>query len=197
MLYQSLRCLFRFLLILWGSWKVKGKENIPASGPFLVVSNHLSYWDPILVGNAINRQLHFMAKAELFSVPLLKHVMKNVGSFPIKRGRSDLTALRTALKILKEGRVICVFPEGTRNKKTGLLPFKAGVTMIAFKAQCPILPVAVKNSPKTLLGWFYPVEVRIGEPIDFSNHDERPNDEMLEKLTEKIRQQIFELIESA
>jgi len=192
--YSFLKGLFTLVLILLGRWKVKGREHIPSSGPLVVVCNHRSYWDPILVGCALNRQVHFMAKAELFSYPLLGTVLNKVGSFPIKRGQSDRNALRTAINLLKENKIIGVFPEGTRSKTENLLPFKPGINMVAYKAQCPILPMAVVNSRKVLLGWFYAVEVRIGKPIAFASMDQRPSSEVLEDLSEQIRQAVSDLL---
>lgn len=184
MLYRVLRMLFRIILMCFGRWKITGIENLPAYGPIIVVCNHVSYWDPVLVGCALSRPVHFMAKAELFSIPVFGNILKKLGAFPIKRGQSDRSALRTAINLLRQGKVIGVFPEGTRSTTSNLLPFKTGITMIAYKAGCPILPMGVINSKKVLLGWFYPVEIRIGKPMELSVIDRRPSAEELEEYTE-------------
>lgn len=160
----------------------------------MVVCNHVSYWDPILVGCAMKRQVHFMAKAELFSYPVLGPLVRALGSFPIKRGQSDRNALRTAIHLLQDGKVLGVFPEGTRSKTGELMMFKPGITMLAYKVECPILPVGVVNSRRILSGWFHPVEVRIGEPIKIPHMDKRPSPEVLEELTERSRQAVEYLI---
>lgn len=194
MLYRIVRSILRLILVIFGRWQVTGKEHIPTSGPLVVVSNHLSYWDPILVGCALDRQVHFMAKAELFSYPIFGSFMWAMGAFPIKRGQSDRNALRKAIHFLQEGEVLGVFPEGTRSKNGSLMPFKPGITMLAYKGQSPILPVAVVNSSKVFFGWFYPVRLHIGPPIEFPVLDKRPSSEILEELTEKSRQAVAELL---
>lgn len=120
-----------------------------------------------------------------------------VHAFPIKRGQSDRTALRTAINLLKENKVIGVFPEGTRSKTGKLLPFKPGVNMMAYKAECPVLPTAVINSRKVLMGWWYSVKVIIGEPIFFPSSDQRPSREALEEMSEKISQAVSDLLEKS
>lgn len=196
-MYGFIKMVCTFILIIFGSRKVEGRKFIPTQGSLIVVCNHRSYWDPVLVGCAMKRQVHFMAKAEIFAYPILKNILNMVHAFPIKRGQSDRTALRTAINLLKEDRVIGIFPEGTRSKTEELLPFKPGVSMMAYKAGCPVLPMAVINSKKVLLGWWYPVKVVIGEPIYFPPHDQRPSGEALEKMSEKISQSVADLLDKS
>ena len=194
MFYWIVRRIMRFILSVFGRWQVIGRENIPAEGPVVVVSNHLSYWDPIIIGCALERKVHFMAKAELFSYPGLSAIVRGLGAFPIKRGQSDRNALRTAIHFLQSGEILGIFPEGTRSKTGELMAFKPGITMLAYKGQSPILPVAAVNSPKVFFGWFYPVRLLIGRPIDFPALDKRPSSEVLEELTEKSRQAVAALL---
>lgn len=196
MLYRFLRTLLRIILLCFGRWKITGTENLPRQGSVIVVCNHVSYWDPVLVGCTLERQVHFMAKAELFSIPLFGSILKKLGAFPIKRGRSDRSALRTAIHLLQQGKVLGVFPEGTRSTTGDLLPFKTGITMIAYKAGCPILPMGVINSKKVLLGWFCPVEVRIGKPIELSVMERRPSVEQLEEYTNNCRHAVELLLKN-
>ncbi|MGI6065013.1 MAG: lysophospholipid acyltransferase family protein [Bacillota bacterium] len=194
MLYAFAKALFKIILIVLGRYKITGQENIPDKGPVIVVCNHVSYWDPIVLGCALNRQVYFMAKAELFSIPIFGNILKRLGAFPIKRGHSDHKALRTAIRLLKEGKVLGVFPEGTRSKKGSLLPFRTGITMIAYKAGCPIVPVGLINSKKVLIGWWKPVEVKIGKPMLFPQVIKRPSSEELEEWTEQSRQAVAFLL---
>jgi 1-acyl-sn-glycerol-3-phosphate acyltransferase len=193
--YSFAKAVCTIILNIFSRWKVEGLEQIPPDGPVILVCNHVSYWDPVLVGCAMPRKVRFMAKAELFSIPVFGKILKLLGAFPIKRGQSDRTALRTALRLLKENEVIGVFPEGTRSKTGKLIPFKSGVNMLAYKAQCPILPMAVINSRKVLIGWRYPVRVVFGTPVNLISYDKRPSGEVLEELNEKIRQAVQDILD--
>jgi len=195
-MYLFCRVILRVFLRIVGRWQVVGREKVPSSGPLVVVCNHLSYWDPILVGCALDRQVHFMAKAELFAIPVFGAFMRRMGAFPIKRGQSDRNALRTAIHLLQAGEVLGVFPEGTRSKTGQLMDFKPGITMLAYKGECPILPVAVVNSSRVLSGWFHPVRLLIGQPIAFPHQDKRPSTEILEDMTRKSRQAVADLLAS-
>ncbi|MGI6684835.1 MAG: lysophospholipid acyltransferase family protein [Bacillota bacterium] len=194
-MYRFFRGVCTIILNIFSRWKIEGREHIPREGPIILVCNHVSYWDPVLVGCAMTREVRFMAKSELFSIPILNKILQVVGAFPIRRGHSDRTALRRAIKLLKDNEVIGVFPEGTRSKTGELLPFKSGINMLAYKTKCPILPMAVINSRKVLIGWQYPVKVVFGKPILFSYQDERPSGEALEELNEIIKQAVQDLLD--
>ena len=116
MLYGLLRIIFTFVYSVIFPTTVKGKENIPKEGAVILAANHLSNWDPPLVGTFIPRHLAYMAKEELFKVPILKNILENVHTFPVKRGASDRAAIKTALQMLEAKECICMFPEGTRSK---------------------------------------------------------------------------------
>lgn len=161
MAYRLVQLLFRLLLLLLRRWKVYGAENMPAAGGVVIVSNHASYWDPIAVACAFDRKVHYMAKSELFQIPLLGPVIRSLGAFPVRRDRSDRSAIRTAVSYLQEGEVVGVFPEGTRSKTGELLKPHLGAAMIAQKAGVPILPVALSGTR----GVWGKVAVRVGTPL--------------------------------
>ena len=141
--------------------RIYGSENVPKSGGLLICVNHLSNNDAVLVGSNIKRRLRFMAKKELFKVPLLNTVVKKLGAFPIDRSISDIGAVRTALSILKGGDAMMIFPEGRRNKE--FLPEKIlpGAAMIAYKSNVPILPVYIDGKYKL----FGRTDVYYGKPV--------------------------------
>lgn len=161
MAYRLVQLLFRLLFLLLRRWKVYGAENMPAAGGVVIVSNHASYWDPIAVGCAFDRKVHYMAKSELFQIPLLGLVIRSLGAFPVRRDRSDRSAIRAAVSYLQEGKVVGVFPEGTRSKTGELLKPHLGAAMIAQKAGVPILPVALSGTR----GVWGKVAVRVGTPL--------------------------------
>jgi len=161
MFYRFARLICRIVLALLRRWEVLGAENLPVAGGVVLVANHVSYWDPVVVGCAFDRQVHFMAKAELFKIPLLGAVIRALGAFPVRRDKSDRNAVRIAVRLLKEGKVVGVFPEGARSQTGELMRPHLGAAMLAFKAGAPMLPVAVAGT-KGILG---KVKVHVGRPI--------------------------------
>lgn len=124
--------------------KLEGTENIPDSGAFIICSNHRSNFDPVILGVAVKRNMFFMAKIELFKVPVLGFVVRKLGAFPVSRGRHDQQAIETAISVVKSGNILAMFPEGTR-MKTSHEPgrFQSGVSRVAYKAGCSVLPAAI------------------------------------------------------
>ena len=147
-----------------------GAENVPEDKPLLVCPNHTSNWDPVLLGAACDRQIRFMAKKSLFKVPLLNVLIKTLGAFPVERSSADPTALKTAIKHLKNGDAVGVFPQGKRYMKiepreTGV---KHGIGMIAYRAKCDVLPVAIITKGYKIVP-FKKVTIKIGEVIPYEN----------------------------
>ena len=138
-----------------------GRENIP-EGPLVVCANHSSLMDAVLLAIAFGsrRQLFFMAKAELFKIPVLGRIIKSAGVFPIERGEADINSIRTAMKHLKSGHKIMIFPEGTRFSELESVAAKSGAVRIATKMKAPILPIYITSGKKL----FRSTKVVIGEP---------------------------------
>jgi len=129
--------------------KVYGLEHVPKEGAYILVSNHISNLDPVVLGVSTPRRLHFMAKIELFESPLQGWWLKKLWAFPIKRGEGDFGALKVALKLLKDGFPVLLFPEGTRRIDKPI-PAQPGAGFIALKAKVPIVPVYVKGSNQAM-----------------------------------------------
>lgn len=127
----------------WFRIEVLGRENIPKHGAFVIISNHRSYFDPVLVGISTKRSLSYMAKEELFENKAFGFLLRNLGVFPVNRQSGGSSAMTYATDLLQEGSPLVLFPEGTRSKSRRLLPFKAGVVLIARKADAPMIPCAV------------------------------------------------------
>ena len=127
-------------------WEVKGRDRIPASGGVIVASNHVSFWDPPLVGAAIPRETFFLAKEELFSTPVLGWMIRSVNAIPIRRGVADLSGIARAIEVLKRGKALLMFPEGSRVRDGELHPPRPGVGMMAVHADVPIVPCFISGS---------------------------------------------------
>jgi 1-acyl-sn-glycerol-3-phosphate acyltransferase len=169
--------------------EVKGKEHFPKEGAVLLCSNHIDNLDPPTVGISAPRQVHFMAKEELFQVPVLGGIVRKVGSFPVKRGMSDREALRNGLNVLKDGGVLGLFPEGTRSKDGKLGKGLAGAGFFALRSNALVVPCAVIGTYKP----FQKVKVFFGEPINLDPLRERKA--TAEEATELIMSKIAELLE--
>jgi 1-acyl-sn-glycerol-3-phosphate acyltransferase len=149
--------------------RIYGAHHVPQRGPLVVVANHASYFDPPLISNCVRRPVAWMAKEELFRVPILRTLIRWYGAYPVKRGASDRRALQAALHALDQGWVVGVFLEGTRTADGRIYDPKLGAALIAAKAQAPLLPVCLWGTQEILAkGRFprpVPITVRIGEPI--------------------------------
>lgn len=175
--------------------QIYGAENVPKEGPLIVVSNHASDFDPPIVSCSLRRPVAFMAKEELFRIPVLKQGIELYGAYPVKRGAADLSAIRSALNCLSNGWAIGVFLGGTRTPDARISDPKLGAALIAAKAKVPLLPVSLwgteaifhKGSPVPRP---VPVTVRIGQVIDPPTSTKR---EALEALTQKCADAIHAL----
>ncbi|MEW6084530.1 MAG: lysophospholipid acyltransferase family protein [Chloroflexota bacterium] len=126
--------------------EVTGQENFPHEGPVIFASNHVTNYDVFPIQFSISRPLFFMGKAELFKNPLMDVFLRNLSAFPVNRGDKDLWSMKHALKVLRHGQALGMFPEGTRSQGRGLSVAKTGTARLAIEAQCPIVPVTVVGS---------------------------------------------------
>ncbi|OIJ16292.1 1-acyl-sn-glycerol-3-phosphate acyltransferase [Anaerobacillus arseniciselenatis] len=143
--------------------EVIGKENIPSDKGVLLCCNHIHLLDPPLLGSYLERPIHYMAKAELFKIPVLNYLIKKFHAFPVRRGMSDKQALREGIKVLKDNNVLGIFPEGTRSKTGELGKGLAGVGFFALKTDALVVPSAIIGPYKP----FGTVKVVYGKPLDF------------------------------
>jgi 1-acyl-sn-glycerol-3-phosphate acyltransferase len=162
-LYLIGRQIFKTIFKLFYRCHVFGIENIPKSGGAIVAPNHISFFDPPLSGSAMKRPLYFMAKRELFNIPIFGWIIKQTNAFPVKRGSLDLLAVKHALHILKKGKLLLMFPEGTRSKNGKIGKARAGVGMVACVAQVPLIPVKIENTNSMLQ--FKQIKIKYGRPI--------------------------------
>ncbi len=186
-LYHSTMVLFG---LLGGGIELKGEENFPGEGPVLLVSNHVSYLDPCVVGDACPRRVSFMAKSELFQNKLLSWLLRGVDCFPVKRGEADTSAIRNVLAQLKEGRCVVIFPEGTRSLDGQLQPAEQGAALLAMRTGCLVVPVFLSGTDRMLdrRGKLHRarVSMAMGEPFTLAKN--MPRDEAAIELMRRIAQ---------
>ena len=185
--------LFRFLF----RGSTQGLEHVPMEGPLVVASNHGSHLDPPLLGHALGRPVAFMAKAELFAVPLLGSVIRACGAYPVRRGASDREAIRTATAKLEEGWATGVFLDGTRQANGRVNNPLPGAALLAARSGAPLLPVAIVNSHRALGSgriWprLVPLQLRVGTPIPPPASRRRPD---LDTTTALLQERINALLE--
>ncbi len=162
---------------------------MPKTGGVVVVSNHGSHLDPPILGHALGRPVAFMAKAELFKIPILSSIISACGAYPVRRGAGDREALRTASRRLVEGWATGVFLDGTRQENGRVNEPKAGAALLAARTGCPILPVAIVNSHKafpkgSFLPRFVSIHLKVGDLI---NPPSTRKKDALEKTTQEIK----------
>ncbi|CDF27303.1 1-acylglycerol-3-phosphate O-acyltransferase [Dialister sp. CAG:588] len=171
---------------------VEGRENIPVKGAVIVAPNHKSNWDPPLIGVAFsNRVVHYMAKEELFKNPIAAWILTMFGTFPVKRGSGDGSAVMRAVRELRKGYPVGIFPEGTRIKREGLGGFHSGMASIAMIEGTDILPVAVVGSLNMPHPKQHPA-VLIGKIIHVEK--QKPTKESIQALNEKVKSAIEQLM---
>ncbi len=192
--FPFMSAVFRTYLRL-GGWEVVGRENIPATGPVILAPNHQSLLDPPLVGVSCGRWPFIMAKAELFH-GIVGWAIEQMGTFPVKRGRADRWAFKTAKKILSEGKPLLIFPEGTRTRSGELGNAEAGLAMLAHSNKAPVVPVYISGTERAFSPrgkGFRLVKARIefGKPLFFEEEYARRGDkETLDAMGARIMSEI-------
>ncbi|MBQ5859682.1 MAG: 1-acyl-sn-glycerol-3-phosphate acyltransferase [Selenomonadales bacterium] len=163
MLYGFLKGILPTMFRIIYRAEVHGQENVPKEGGAIIAANHISLWDPPFVGAFCPRRVSFMAKQELFEQSVFSSIITSLGAFPVNRGAADRNAIKTALTVLGEGKCLGLFPEGTRSKNGKLGEPEAGIGLIAYKANVPIVPVAITGTNGK--GLFPKFTIRFGKPI--------------------------------
>ena len=161
--------------------KYYGSENEPSEneGPYIIASNHICNVDPIFLCGATDKQQpHFMAKKELFKIPLLKGLISKLGAYPVDRGGADVKAIRHSVNLLENGKCLGIFPQGHRYKGEDprTTPVKSGIAMLATKTHAQILPCFIKTKKNKVVPFFTKVEIIVGKPIKFEELNYNPEE---------------------
>jgi 1-acyl-sn-glycerol-3-phosphate acyltransferase len=191
-LYGFCEIIFPWIFKIWLRWEVFGRENIPVEGPVVIAANHLSLLDPPVLGAAATRKVHFMAKSELFKPAWFGALIRKLGAFPVRRGAMDRDAIKTGLTILKENKVLAVFPEGTRSKTGELGRAGGGAFMMAVKCKAKIVPAYIYGTDlKRHPGW-PKVRVIFGKPMEY-DPDMGTGRESLDELGASWKEEVLKL----
>ncbi|MBR3503396.1 MAG: 1-acyl-sn-glycerol-3-phosphate acyltransferase [Clostridia bacterium] len=159
--YYTCRALVIPLLRFLFPFRVAGVENIPSDGPAILCSNHVHMVDPLFVATSTRRYVRYISKRELFGNRFLGWFFQRLGMFPVARGGTDMSAMRTMMSILKEGGVLGIFPQGHRYPHDDNRTLESGVAVIALRARVPVIPIHVRGPVRL----FRMNEIRIGEPV--------------------------------
>jgi 1-acyl-sn-glycerol-3-phosphate acyltransferase len=195
LVWRYLQVLGRVLCTVLFDLKVYGRENVPKTGGALLVANHQSYLDPVLVACQLHRPVSFLAKSELFKNPFFGWFIRQLHAFPVRQGEGDVGAVREAIRRLDEGYILNVYPEGGRTLTGEMMPLEKGVALVVRKAKVPVIPVGIQGSfdawpaHRTVFRP-HPVRVIYGKPIYLEG---KKADQILRELDEAIRALIAEL----
>ncbi len=218
LIFDGLRQFMRLNFTVNNDLVVEGAENVPLEGGVILACNHQSWLDVQVVGAAAPRRIHFIAKSEFQTWPMLRHLVKLSQSVFIRRG-GDEDALATIVEAIKDGWAVVIFPEGTipgeedvprmaANPRTGLLPGRTGVARLALRAGVPIVPVGVSGTGRAFPPEVYPrleilrlprntpVRIRFGQPMDLSEYrNQRHDRELFRMITDKVMREISALVD--
>lgn len=149
--YRFAQAVVKWLLRFRYHYTILNSERLPLSGGLILAANHHTYGDPLFIGVGFKRQVHFMAKEELFRIPVLGFIVRKLGAFPVSRGSGDSSAIDKAVEVVQNGGVLGIFPEGTRSKDGRLGRVKSGVVVVAAKTGGDIVPVGITYGKKRFI----------------------------------------------
>ncbi len=191
MMYVSFRFLFWLISLFYLPMKVMGRENIQKRGGFILAGNHVSYLDPIIFGIACPRSLNYMARDTLFKSHIFRWMLKKAHVFPLKQDVADFGAIKEALKRLKDGKGLVLFPEGTRSSDGRIGQGQEGVGFLARKSGVPVIPVYLDGTQKALpkgSKMIHRARLRVvfGRPMIFSKDDGLTDSARTERIMKHI-----------
>lgn len=194
MFYQIIKTIVAVFLKIFYPFQVIGHHHIPTNSRAIICCNHISNLDPPLLGVAMKRKIHYMAKAELFQVPILGKIISRLGAYPVNRGHGDTRAIKRSLQILRDEEILGIFPEGTRSRNGELGKAHIGAALIASKAKAPIVPAAIIGKYRL----FRKMKVVFGEPFEvtqFQNESGKVDQNGVQAATDHMMSEIQKLLD--
>jgi len=184
----------RALAAFLAPWRLEGAENIPRSGGYILVANHINWKDPPWMEFALGRAIRYMGKRELFETPVIGFLLRGIGAFPVRRGEADRGALQMALAVVAAGQPLGFFPEGHRSGSGQLIRGRAGVAYVALHTGAPIIPLAVSGTRRARLGAFWRRDIlfRVGPPFGAADLDLATDDQ--QALADAIMRRLAALL---
>jgi 1-acyl-sn-glycerol-3-phosphate acyltransferase len=192
-LWVLIRAVVRIIVAIIFDVHTVGQQNVPGTGPLIIASNHLSWTDIPLIPAFIKRKVVYMAKEETFTGKT-GWLVRFMGAFPVKRGEADRQSLRTAEEQLKAGRILSIFPEGTRSKIHTLGQAHAGMGMIALRSAAPVIPVAIYGSEKSFKEFRPRITIIFGEPMILAPKGKKITREDIDRSTEQVMLRIASML---
>ena len=195
MFYIIAKIKFLIIFKLFFRLKVTGQQNIPQNGPFIIVANHSSLLDPVILGVSLKPKIIFLAAAYLFKIHWLGYLLRKANAIPVQ-GENDIKPIKKALKILQQGGVLGIFPEGGVDRQKNNLPVKAGAAYLATRAGVPIVPVVIKGADKVLprgsrfIKKLHRIEVKIKKSITCLKQNNK-NEKIIQNIVNSYIQEIY------
>lgn len=189
MLYKILRAIIGVLFRILYRIELVNGENLKKDGKLIICANHIHDFDPVIISVLTKNQIFWMAKKELFENKIFGKFLSKLGAFPVDRESAALSTLKHSMKILKEGNILGIFPEGTRVKKMDLENAKPGVVLISTSTKTPILPVYIDTTYRP----FSKIRIVVGEKMEFYKTDEKISKDDYKELGERVLKEIYRL----
>ncbi len=188
-MYRFLVSIVSVLVKLIYRVKINGIENLKDDQPFIISANHIHIFDPVILATLTKRQIFFLSKKELFEKKLFAKFFGKLGVIPIDRDNTDIKAIKSCFRVIRDGNILGIFPEGTRVKTVDINNMKKGVALIALKNKVNILPIHIEGTYRI----FSKITVDIYSMIEINNFENMEDSEAIDKLTEELFNQIYQV----
>ena len=187
-MYRFLVSIVSVLVKLIYRVKINGIENLKDDQPFIISANHIHIFDPVILATLTKRQIFFLSKKELFEKKLFAKFFGKLGVIPIDRDNTDIKAIKSCFRVIRDGNILGIFPEGTRVKTVDINNMKKGVALIALKNKVNILPIHIEGTYRI----FSKITVDIYPMIEINNFENMEDSEAIDKLTEELFYKIYQ-----